>query len=156
MIYICVCVCIQYILFNILFHDGLSLVPCAMQQDLVAFISFLTVVCKIQDSDNIQRVPLVDVYGLDLNLMVLSLVRGQMTPLFQSSDAQNLRARPVWSILCPQGMGHGVPSFHHHHHTYHPRLGPLPQYITLQRIPAGSPPQPFLLAARLLSCCNWV
>lgn len=55
-----------YLLY-VLFHDGLSLVPCAMQQDLVAFISFLTVVCKIQDSDNIQRVPLVDVYALDLN-----------------------------------------------------------------------------------------
>ena len=50
-------------------------------------------------------------YGLDLNLMVLiSFVRGQMTPLFQSSNAQNLRARPVWSILCPQG-GSWSPKF---------------------------------------------
>lgn len=38
----------------------LTVVPC-MQQDLVVFISFLTVVCKIQDSDNVQRVQLVDV-----------------------------------------------------------------------------------------------
>ena len=49
-------------------------------------------------------------YSLDLNLMVLSFVRGQMTPLFQGSKAQNLRARPVWSILCPQS-GSWSPKF---------------------------------------------
>ena len=32
-----------------------------MPQDLVVFMSFIMVVCKIQDSDNVHRVQLVDV-----------------------------------------------------------------------------------------------
>ena len=51
-----------FIFFSMMVYPRiLTVVPCAMQQDLVVFISFLMVVCKIQDSENVQRVQLVDV-----------------------------------------------------------------------------------------------
>lgn len=99
-------------------------------------------------------------YGLDLNLMVLiSFVRGQMTPLFQSSNAQNLRARPVWSILCPQG-GSWSPKFLSPPPSPPSQVRPSPSTYHAAKDPCRVPAQafpvgcqaPFLLQLGLTRC----
>ena len=99
-------------------------------------------------------------YGLDLNLMVLiSFVRGQMTPLFQSSNAQNLGARPVWSILCPQG-GSWSPKFLSPPPSPPSQVRPSPSTYHAAKDPCRVPAQafpvgcqaPFLLQLGLTRC----